>query len=96
MHRADSQIARGDNAEGIIFKNNVYLMSTERGYARRTFNNPYVQYDGSNYGKTLLPYTEQYMQYMADLGIERGTTFYYYDGYVFPEEEFGVYYDDLF
>ncbi len=86
-----SGLARGEHAEGVIFRNNVYLMNPERGYAARSRNN-FMEQTGSN--KTLFPYTEQYVQYLADMGVDRGSTYYYYDGYLFDCEADGAYYDD--
>ena len=39
----------------------------------------------------MYPYTEQYIRYLAQLGIEEGSTFYYCDYYLFPGEEAGAY-----
>lgn len=86
-------LARGDHAEGIIMRNNVYFMNRLHGYVARSTNNIL---DGSGNNKTFYPYTEQYIRYLASLGIERGTTFYYYDDYVFDIEAEGVYYRKFF
>ena len=86
-------LARGDHAEGIIMRNNVYFMNRLHGYVARSTNNIL---DGSGNNKTFYPYTDQYIRYLASLGIERGTTFYYYDDYVFDIEAEGVYYRKFF
>ncbi|MCQ2456714.1 MAG: S-layer homology domain-containing protein [Clostridia bacterium] len=87
---ATSNLACGEHAPGVIFRNNVYLMNPERGYASRSQNN-IIDWTGSP--KTFLPYTEQYVQYLTDMGVNRGTKYYTYDGYLFDEEKEGTYYD---
>ena len=81
-------IALGDHTNGIIFRNNIYFMNSELGYVARSVNNLLTQ---TGHNKTFYPYTEQFIQYFADLGIERGTKFYYYTEPVFAEELEGAY-----
>ncbi len=81
-------IARGEHAEGIIFRNNTYFMNTKTGYLARSYNN-IIDLTGDS--KTFYPYTPQFIQYFADLGIERGSKFYYYTEPVSPMENEGVF-----
>jgi len=76
--------AMGPKAPGKIFRNNLYIMGFDTGFSIRTRKN--IALRTGNF-KTILPYTEQYLQYLANIGIDLGSTFYYYSGYAVGSPE---------
>ena len=74
----DGYPAMGSKASGKIFRNNVYIMGSDTGFNIRTRKNIAMRI--GNF-QTILPYTEQFTQYLANIGIDSGSTFYYYSGY---------------
>ena len=71
-----------------VFSNNVYILSSERSNFSRSSGN-IADSTGDLY---LIPYQERYIKAIVTAGAEQDTKFYYYTGYLFPEEEQGVYY----
>ena len=71
-----------------VFSNNVYILSSERSNFSRSSGN-IADSTGDLY---LMPYQERYIKAIVTAGAEQDTKFYYYTGYLFPEEEQGVYY----
>ena len=71
-----------------VFSNNVYILSSERSNFSRSSGN-IADASGDLY---LIPYQERYIKAIVTAGAEQDTKFYYYTGYLFPEEEQGVYY----
>ena len=71
-----------------VFSNNVYILSSERSNFSRSSGN-IADSTGDLY---LIPYQERYIKAIVTAGAEPGSKFYYYTGYLFPEEEQGVYY----
>ena len=63
-------------------------MSEDVSYYLKGFNN-LIDRTGNN--KTFYPYTKQYIQYLSDLGIDTGSTFYYFKGYLTEAEQDGAY-----
>ena len=79
---------------GIESRNNVYALNAGRDYFYRGYENPIRMETGDSVKKPeyiCYPYTQRYMQYLSSLGIEKGTTFYYYTEDLFEEEASGVY-----
>ena len=83
----DADIARGDHAQGVIFRNNTYVLGDTEYYAG-TWRNLIDKTGGV---KTFYPYTEQYLTYFTNLGIDRGSTFYCYEGDRTQAEAAGAY-----
>ena len=82
-------LARGAHAQGVITRGNVYLLNNISANVLRSRTDIEAE-SGDN--KVMYPYTEQYIRYLAQLGIEEGSTFYYCDYYLYPEaEEAGAY-----
>ncbi len=78
----------GERGSGLIFRDNTYLVNSElafhaNGYERLLEN-------GGN-GRTFYPYTAQYLTYLSRMGIDRGSTFYGYTGYLNDAEKNGAY-----
>ncbi|MCL2118581.1 MAG: hypothetical protein FWH27_09170 [Planctomycetaceae bacterium] len=69
--------AMGSKAPGKIFRNNVYILDSDTGFITRTRKN--IAMRTGNY-KTILPYTRQFTQYLANIGMELGATCYHYPG----------------
>ena len=71
-----------------LFRNNVYIGSSERSKISRSSGN-IADSTGDLY---LYPYQERYIKAQVTAGVEQGSKFYYYTGYLYPEEAEGVYY----
>lgn len=68
---------------GVEFKNNLYIASNNTYIARTNLAN--------RTERVLYPYNERSLAYLQDLGIETGSKFYYYEGYLTDAEaETGV------
>ena len=83
-------LSRGAS-NGTILRNNVYINSrdmTNFGEFQEDFLNDRF---GSDARELPRAYTEEVISELLSLGIDRGSKFYYYDGYLFPEEAEGVY-----
>ncbi|MCQ2456960.1 MAG: S-layer homology domain-containing protein, partial [Clostridia bacterium] len=74
----DCNLAFGDHAKGNIYRNNTYIVDTAHGYQLRGYTN---LADDLGQGNTFYPATEQYLQYLRDMGIEIGSHFIFYDDY---------------
>ncbi len=81
-------LARGEHAAGVILRNNTYLCNDIAANMLRSRTS--IEYESGG-DKVMYPYTEQYIQYLADIGIERGSTFYYCDYFLYDGEELGLF-----
>ena len=73
-------------ARGVKTRNNVYIVSDTCYYTRSDLGHPMT------FGRTLYGYNERTLAYLTGIGIETGTKFYYYKGYLSKAEaETGVY-----
>ncbi len=76
---------------GMISRNNVYAINSERAFFYRGFEDITATY---NMGKPLYakyPYTERYMRYLTSLGTEQGSVFYWYDYDLYECEKDGAF-----
>ena len=68
---------------GVEFKNNLYIASNNTYIARTNLAN--------RTNRVLYPYDARSIAYLQSLGIETGSKFYYYEGYLTDAEaETGV------
>ena len=80
---------------GMISRNNVYVMNSVRCFFYRGFEDITVTYENGKKNLIYYPYTERYMQYLTSIGVEQGTTFYWYDYDLYQHEEERVYRADF-
>ena len=77
----------GTEEEGVVFRNNSYILSRDKNYYSKSVEN----FNGTG-GYYYTPYTERGLQYLVLNGVEVGTKFYYYDGWWTEDEENGIFY----
>ena len=75
-----------DQKKGITTANNTYVLGTSKYYIKGAENS--IENTG---GPALYPYSPDTMGFFESLGAEKDSTYYYYDGNLFEEEEQGVY-----
>ena len=85
----ESAFASDRFEDGFMMKNNVFALNTELDYFYYGYENTGVK-QSSMYGY-MFPYTERFLQYLVNFGIEKGSTFYYYDKVLLEEENERVY-----
>jgi len=72
---------------GIVFDRNLYAMQKDRKYYAKSCEHPETN-EGS---ARMYPYSREALSALVSLGTEENSIFYWYDGFLFPEEEQGVY-----
>lgn len=72
---------------GIMLDRNVYAMQKDKKYYAKS-----CEYPETNEGSArLYPYSREALETLVSLGTEENSVFYWYDSFLFPEEEQGVY-----
>lgn len=86
---SDGDFALGDSDTGLLVRNNTYIANSKVDYHTRSCLNMFTNYQ---YG-TYYPYTQQYVQYMNEIGIDSGSKYYWYEDFLkeYPHEAEGAY-----
>ena len=80
-------LCRGDTV-GTFLRDNTYILSSRKAYM---ITAPDMRSDAADAASRCALFTEDTLREMTALGIDRGSRFYYVDGYAFAGEEDGVY-----
>ena len=80
-------LCRGDTI-GTFLRDNTYILSNRKAYM---LTSPDMRNNDADAGCRCALFTEDTLREMTALGIDRGSRFYYVDGYAFAGEEDGVY-----
>jgi len=82
-------------SKGMIARNNVYALSSTRDFFYRGDEDITRSTPAPKNAHLYYPYTERYMQYLSSLGVEQGTTFYWYEKDLYEHEAYRVYRADF-
>ncbi len=85
----DVDFALGSHSnDGLILRNNTYIVNGDVGYHLVADENLLTENSGN---RCYYPYTEQYLTYLSESGIDTGSEFYAYSGFRFVGESDGAY-----